>query len=72
MEFLDSEEIVEKCLTYGEIHDIITHFVARGIISLGNDFDEDEVFQGIVDNHLEELNQYITSLVEAWHELNFC
>lgn len=59
---MDYESITEVAESVG-VQVFITEFVNRGLISVDKNTDEDELFQCLLAEHLEEVSEYASSLV---------
>ncbi len=55
------EEVIEVAETIG-IQEVINEFVSRGIIKVDPDSDDGEVFQCLIAEHLDQLEEYTNSI----------
>ena len=55
------EEVIEVAETIG-VQEVINEFVSRGVIKVNPDSDDDEVFQCLIAEHWDELEEYTNSI----------
>lgn len=55
------EEVIEAAETIG-VQEVINEFVSRGIIKVDPDSDGDTVFQCLIAEHWDELEEYTNSI----------
>lgn len=55
------EEVIEVAETIG-VQEVINEFVSRGVIKVDPDSDDDELFQCLIAEHWDELEEYTNFL----------